>query len=98
MAATKSMAWCEANGVDYIFGLPGNAVLDRLVEAAADDVRVRRAEAQAPRFAALPRPATGPNPGASKRRVAARIEATTMGLDIRYVVTTLRGGNADLAL
>ena len=39
------MAWCEANDVDYIFGLPGNAVLSRLVEIAADDVRVRRAEA-----------------------------------------------------
>ena len=24
------MAWCEANGVDYILGLPGNAVLDRV--------------------------------------------------------------------
>ena len=42
------MAWCEANGLDYIFGLPGNAVLDRLVEPVADDVRVRRAQAQAP--------------------------------------------------
>ena len=42
------MAWCEGNGVHYIFGLPGNAVLDRLVEAAADDVRVRRAEGEAP--------------------------------------------------
>lgn len=28
-------------------GLPGNAALSRLVEVAADDVRVRRAEAQA---------------------------------------------------
>ena len=28
-------------------GLPGNGVLSRLVEIAADDVRVRRAEAQA---------------------------------------------------
>ena len=28
------MAWCEANAVDYIFGLPGNAVLSRLVETA----------------------------------------------------------------
>ena len=27
------MSWCEANGVDYIFGLSGNAVLDRLVDA-----------------------------------------------------------------
>jgi hypothetical protein len=38
------MAWCEANGVDYIFGLAGNAAVDRLVEAVADDVRVRRAQ------------------------------------------------------
>jgi Transposase DDE domain group 1 len=28
----EAMTWCEANGVDYIFGLPGNVVLDRLVE------------------------------------------------------------------
>ena len=41
------MAWCEANSVDFILGLPGNAVLSRLVEIAADDVRVRRAEAEA---------------------------------------------------
>jgi hypothetical protein len=32
------MAWCEANGVDYILGLRGNAVLDHLWESAADDL------------------------------------------------------------
>jgi hypothetical protein len=42
------MAWCEAKGVDYIFGLAGNAVADRLVEPIADDVRVRRAQGEAP--------------------------------------------------
>jgi thiamine pyrophosphate-dependent acetolactate synthase large subunit-like protein len=42
------MAWCEANAVDYVFGLPSNAVLSRFVALAADDVRVRRAEAAAP--------------------------------------------------
>jgi hypothetical protein len=41
------MAWCEVNDVDYVLGLPGNAVLSRLAEIAADDVRVCRAEAQA---------------------------------------------------
>jgi hypothetical protein len=30
-----------------------------------------------------------------QRRVAARIEATTKGLDIRYVVTNLPGGTAE---
>jgi len=34
------MAWCEARGVDYIFGLGGNNAIDRKVEATADDVRV----------------------------------------------------------
>ena len=28
---TEAMAWCEANGVDYIFGLAGNSVLHALV-------------------------------------------------------------------
>jgi hypothetical protein len=42
----EAMTWCEANGVDYIFGLSGNTVLDRLVDSAADDIRVRRAEGQ----------------------------------------------------
>ena len=41
------MTWCENYGIDYIFGLSGNVVLDRLVEAAADDIRVRRAVNQA---------------------------------------------------
>ena len=39
-------SWCEANNVDYILGLPGNAVLSRLIEIAADDVRLRPAEAE----------------------------------------------------
>ena len=42
------MTWCEQNRIFFIFGLTGNAVLARLVEPAADDVRVRRAEADAP--------------------------------------------------
>ena len=40
------MKWCDENNINYIFGLPGNVVLDRLVEAAADDIRARRAEGQ----------------------------------------------------
>jgi hypothetical protein len=41
------MSWCEANGVKYIFGLSGNQVLDAVVEPFADDIRARRAAAQA---------------------------------------------------
>jgi hypothetical protein len=93
------MAWCEANGVDYIFGLPGNAVLRSLVEAAADDVRVRRAEGDAPvvrRYAETRYGAKSwAKSGGAQRRVAARIEASVLGLDIRFVVTNLAAGSAE---
>jgi hypothetical protein len=89
------MAWCEANGVDYILGLPGNAVLDRLVEPAADDVRVRRAEAELPVVRDYAETSYGAKSWRCQRRVAARIEATTKGLDIRYVVTNIAGGSAE---
>ena len=88
------MAWCEANGVDYIFGLPGNAVLDRLVEPVADEVRVRRAQTQAPAVRRYCETGYGARSWRCERRVAARIEATTQGLDIRYVVTNIVRGSA----
>jgi Transposase DDE domain group 1 len=88
------MAWCEANRIDYIFGLAGNPVVDRLVEPVADDVRVRRAEAEAPIVRRYCETRYGARSWRCERRVAARIEATTQGLDIRYVVTSITGGSA----
>ena len=44
---TEAMDWCEANGVDYIFGLAGNPALHGFAYGAADDLKVRRAEAGA---------------------------------------------------
>ena len=89
------MAWCEENDVDYIFGLPGNAVLRRLVEVAADDVRVRRAETAAPVLRRYGETRYGARSWTRTRRVAARIEASMQGLDIRFVVTNLASGSAE---
>ena len=89
------MAWCEANGVDYILGLAGNNVVRRLFDAAADDVCVRRAEARAPTLRRYGETRYGAKSWGCTRRVAARIEASTMGLDIRYVVTNLKVGSAE---
>jgi len=89
------MAWCEANGLDYIFGLAGNAVLDRLVEPLADAVRVQRALTQASAVRYHTEVRYGAQSWHGERRVAARIEATPQGLDIRYVVTNLRRGSAE---
>jgi hypothetical protein len=36
--------------------------------------------------------------GKTKRRVFARIEATTLGLDIRTIVTAIQGGHARAVL
>src|SRR5712692_8204868 len=42
------MEWCDENDIDFVFGLPGNAVLDRAVDENADDIRTRRALDQKP--------------------------------------------------
>ena len=94
------MAWCEAHDINYILGLAGNKLVRRLFDAAADDVCVRRAEAPkgsvmelaVRRFAEAH---YGAKSWGCTRRVAARIEASTMGLDIRYVVTNLKAGSAE---
>jgi hypothetical protein len=79
----------------YIFGLPGNAALSRPVEAAADDVRVRRAEAQTPMLRRYTEARYAAKSWTFERRVTARIEASTQGLDIRFVVTNLVKGSAE---
>ena len=72
----EAMAWCEENGVDYIFGLAGNPVLHRFAYGVADDLKVRRAEAGAEKmrsFAAFDYAAGSWN---RERRVVARLEAS----------------------
>lgn len=89
------MDWCEANGVDYLFGLPGNGVLDRLVDGAADDIRTRRALEKKPSLRGFAETRYRAKSWKPERRVCARIEATTRGLDIRYVVTSLEAGSPE---
>ena len=87
----EAMAWCEENGVDYIFGLAGNPVLHRFAYGVADDLKVRRAEAGAEKmrsFAAFDYAAGSWN---RERRVVARLEASARGFDARYIVTSLGG-------
>jgi len=95
--------WCDENSINYIFGLPGNVVLDRLVEAAADDIRVRRAEDQLALLRGFAETQYAANSWDKKRRVVARIEASASheddmlrrGLDIRYVVTSIEDGDGE---
>jgi hypothetical protein len=98
-ARPEAMAWCEAQaGVDYLFGLPMNAALrrDPAIAATADACAVVRAEAGLPvhRTHCETAYAAGSWEGLA-RRVIARIEATTLGLDIRAVVTSLKGSTPE---
>lgn len=85
----EAMAWCEANGIQYVLGLSKNPALDALVYAKADEVRTKRAKGKLnlvrdyaeTRYAAK----SWPHP----RRVVARFEATPKGFDARYVVTNI---------
>ena len=72
----EAMTWCENYGIDYIFGLSGNVVLDRLVDAAADDIRVRRAVNQAEVLRGFAETRYAAKSWDKERRVVARIEAS----------------------
>lgn len=96
------MSWCEANGADYVFGLAGNTVLDRLIEPEADDIRTRRAEGKLAVLRGYAETRYAAKSWTRERRVAARMEAKESdeddmlrrGLDIRYMVTSLKTGDA----
>src|SRR6266851_3925478 len=89
------MEWCDENEVDFVFGLPGNAVLDRAVDENADDIRTRRALDQKPCLRGFAETSYRAKSRNTDRRACARIEATTKGLDIRFVVTSLETGSAE---
>lgn len=86
----EAMEWCEQQGVDYIFGFGGNAVLKAMTQEAADKLCVRRATGSVAKLRTFATLSYGAKSWNKERRIAARIEATQKGLDIRYVVTSLK--------
>jgi hypothetical protein len=89
------MAWCEANAVRYILGLPGNAVLRALIEPVAHETRVQCAVTGAAALRRYTEVRCGARSWRCERRVAARIEATPKGLDIRTLITNLTSDTAE---
>jgi len=87
----EAMEWCEQQGVDYLFGFGGNAVLKAMTQEAADALCVRRATNSTAKLRSFATLSYGAKSWNKERRIAARIEATQKGLDIRYVVTSLKG-------
>jgi hypothetical protein len=65
--------WCDENGIDFVFGLPGNTVLDRLVDEAADDIHTRRALDQKPSLRGFAETSYKAKSWNTDRRTCARI-------------------------
>jgi hypothetical protein len=70
-------------------------VLADAVEEAADDIRTRRALDHKPCLRGFAETHYQAQSWNQQRRVCARIEATTQGLDIRFIVTSLETGSAE---
>ena len=72
-------------------GSPAIARLHALAYEVADDLKVRRAEAGAEKMRSFAAFAYAARSWSRKRRVVARLEASTRGFDARYIVTSLAG-------
>jgi len=94
-ARPEPMAWCEANGLQYVFGLPGSKPLSRKVEDTADAVRTARATGDKPVVRDYAETRHKAGSWNRERRAVARIEATRLGLDIRFVVTNIERGSPE---
>ena len=94
-ARPEAMQWCEDNGVDYVFGLPGSKLLLKKVDEAADAVRTERARLGKDVVRDYAQTRHRAKSWNRERRAVARIEATTLGLDVRFVVTNLEHGSPE---
>ena len=95
-ARDELMAWCEANGVDYVFGLARN---QRLVGAIADELAAAEADSLVQeggptrRFADLAWRTL--DSWSRERRVVAKAEHLPRGSNPRFVVTSLGAAEID---
>jgi hypothetical protein len=85
----EMMDFCEKHGIDYLFGVTGTKALAAKIEDVVDPIRVERAQAGAAAVRGFAETRHKAKSWKHERRVVARIEATPLGLDIRYVVTSL---------
>jgi hypothetical protein len=98
----EAMEWLENNGGDYIFGFPGNSVLDALVDKTADYLRLAHASGSKDKLRCYTSVAYQAGSWSRPRRVIVRLEVSLQPdpnapgymrqeVDIRYAVTSLAG-------
>lgn len=100
----EAMDWCDENGVGYIFGLAGNAVLETQVAETAEHLSFWHALSDEPKARCYKTLEYQAASWSAPRRVIARIEASMrpaptpedpnamrQEIDVRYIVTSLEG-------
>lgn len=75
----------------YILGLPGNARLKDIAHPWCDDAATRRALAGKSKVRRFFQTSYAARSWVRERRVIARVEATALGADARFIVTNLAG-------
>ena len=91
-ACPEVMSWCESQDISYIFGLAGTKPLAKKVEEEADAIRTERAVQDKDVVRGFAETKHRAGSWTRSRRVVARIEATRLGCDHRYVVTNIKAG------
>lgn len=91
----EAMDWCKDNSATDVFGLTGTKALAAKVEPTADHIRVVRAIGDKDAARGFAETTDAAKAWRQQRRVVARIEATRLGLDIRYVVTNIATGTPE---
>jgi hypothetical protein len=89
------MDFCDKHGLDYLFGVTGTNALAAKIEDVVDPIRVEFAQGDGRPVRGFAHTRHGAKSWKKERRVVARIEATHLGLDIRYVVTSLQAPTAE---
>ena len=85
------MEFLEDQGCGYIFGLSGNARLSKIGHPWCEDAAVRRALSGKDRLRRFFQVGYRAKSWSRERKVIARVEATSKGSDIRFIVTNLPG-------
>jgi hypothetical protein len=87
----KLMAWCEREGIDYIFGLAQNPRLKKLIAAPMAQAEKQYQETQAPARVFSEFFYSTQDTWSRERRVIAKAEHLDKGPNPRFVVTSLSG-------
>ena len=85
----KLMAWCESEGIDYIFGLAQNPRLKKQIETEMAQAEKQYAQTQAPVRMFTEFFYATKKTWSRERRVIAKVEHLDKGANPRFVVTSL---------